>query len=125
MTILGSIPVLASKNVHNAVVFYQQAFQFVMVNQRIDSSVMPEKIRWAHLKSSHTALMLEAVDNNIQQVCCSRLYFYTDEINSLHHYLIAKGYHPEHLYNTDYRMREFTIFDPDGHQLTIGQRLSL
>jgi hypothetical protein len=51
-----------------------------------------------------------------------RIYFYTDDVDAFHHLLSAKGLSPGELHSTGY-MREFDIYDPDGHCLTIGQQI--
>ncbi len=127
MAILGSVPVLSSEDVAAAVTFYQQAFQFVLVNRSFKTASKQNEIQWAHLQNGDTALMLEATDSvksegtKVPHKCHSRLYFYTDDVDSLHHYLLAKSFQPGNLQHTDYHTREFRLCDPDGHQLTVGQ----
>ena len=118
MAILGGVPVLSCRNIERAIVFYQQALQFVVVNQRRDDN----GVQWAHLQHADTSLMLEAApDKMAQQAGCSRLYLFCDDVDALHHYLGAKGYTVGDIRETDYFLREFNLADTEGHRLTLGQ----
>ena len=55
-------------------------------------------------------------------VARNRLYFYTDDVSAMRHYLKAKGYKVGQMLKTAY-MEEFDLVDPDGQRLTIGQQL--
>ena len=118
MAILGAVPVLACKNIEATIGFYQQALQFVLVNQRSDDT----GIQWVHLQHAETSVMLETLPPDATPPAgCSRLYFFTDDVASLHHYLCAKGYTAGRVIDTAYGLREFNLADPEGHQLTVGQ----
>ena len=121
MQLTGSVPVLGCSNIEATLDFYQQALQFVIVNQR-KSDKGPE---WVYLSSGQTLLMLEARQPVATgSVGNSRIYFYTDDVKALHHFLKARGYHAGELKTTSYGMQEFDINDPEGHSLTIGQQLA-
>jgi uncharacterized glyoxalase superfamily protein PhnB len=118
MQLIGSVPVLACNNIEETLDFYQQALQFIIINQR-KSDEGPE---WVYLKSGQTLLMLETQKESGKEKGGSRIYFYTDDAKALHHYLKAKGYSTGKLTTTAYGMQEFDINDPEGHYLTIGQQ---
>ena len=119
MNLTGSIPVLACNNIDESLDFYQQALQFVIINQRKSQ----DRLQWVYLRSGDVVLMLESCDADAA-AGSSRLYLYTDDVQRMHHYLKAKGYRPGSLRLTPYDMQEFDISDPAGHRLTIGQRVT-
>lgn len=121
MQLIGSVPVLACKSIDATLDFYQQALQFVIVNQRKTD----DQLEWVYLKSGNVPLMLEAISQEQSgDGYNSRIYLYTDDVARLHHYLKARGYDAGELRLTPYDMREFDIFDPEKHFLTIGQRIT-
>ncbi len=119
MRLLGSVPVLGCTDVEQSLHFYQQALQFIVLNKRVGD----EGLEWVYLQSGDTLLMLEkkAVHSGQQQPVCNRLYLYTDDVSSMRHFLMAKGYDVSPVLKTDY-MEEFDLYDPDGQRLTVGQR---
>lgn len=121
MQLTGSVPVLACKNIDATLDFYQQALQFVIVNQRKSVNAL----EWVYLKSGDVLLMLETSYSKCTTAdSASRTDLYTDDVQRLHHYLKARGYEAGELKLTSYDIQEFDISDPDGHKLTIGQRNS-
>ena len=74
-----------------------------------------------------TTLMLQAVDvenssaMSVQQSNIS-LYFFVNNISDLQHLLKAKRNIFSELLVTDYNMLEFTLLDPEGNTLIIGQK---
>lgn len=121
MRLTGSVPVLACNHIDVTLDFYLQALQFVIVNKRTTENTL----EWAYLKSGDVLLMLEAINSKFKGDGCSgRLYLYVDDAQQLHHYLKAKAYEVSALRVTLYDMQEFDINDPEGHQLTIGQRVT-
>lgn len=119
MQLEASIPVLGCQHIEDTLAFYQQAFQFVIIKQRKTDTGRA----WVYLRSGDTLLMLESAQLT-PTISSIRLYLYTDDVASLHHFLRAKGYQPSALRTTDYAMQEFDIQDPDGHRLTIGQSIT-
>ena len=121
MRLTGSVPVLNCSDIEQSLLFYQQALQFVVLNKRQGE----HGLEWVHLQSGDTLLMLEQNQDEEARAgaCMSRLYLYADDVSSMHHYLIAKGYQVGDMNETAY-MKEFDLHDPDGHRLTIGARLS-
>lgn len=119
MQLTGSVPVLACNDIEATLNFYQQALQFIVINQRKSD----KGLEWIYLKSGQTLLMLETQHRTDKKVGGSRIYLYTDDAKALHHFLNARGYSTGKLTTTDYGMLEFDINDPEGHYLTIGQQL--
>lgn len=120
MELTGNILVLSCANIAAVANFYQQALQFIIVNQRSDGN----GLQWLHLQNKDIVIMLEA-DNTVSVQPYnerSRLYLYSDDVDAFHHYLQAKGYAPETLRHTNYHTHEFDLHDPEGYRLTIGQR---
>jgi uncharacterized glyoxalase superfamily protein PhnB len=120
MKLLGGIPVFSCQQIEATLAFYQQALQFVILNQRFSG----ESLQWVHLKSGDVAIMLERSPGDSAEgsnATGSRLYLHVDNAAELHHYLIARQFQPSDLSATDYRALEFDIHDPDGHRITIGQ----
>ncbi len=121
MQLLSSVPVLACNNIAATLHFYQEAFQFIIVNQRKSE----QGLEWVYLKSGDTLLMLE--NSQLapgQGMGRSRLYLYSDDAAGTHHFLRARGLQVSDLRTTEYKMREFDISDPEGHCLTIGQQIT-
>jgi hypothetical protein len=120
MRLLGSVPVLGCSDVEHSLEFYQQALQFIVLNKRIGD----RGLEWVYLQSGDTLIMLEKRERNTgpDSVPLNRLYFYTDDVSAMHHYLKAKGYEVGPMLKTAY-MEEFDLFDPDGQRLSIGQQL--
>ena len=120
MRLLGSVPVLGCSDVERSLEFYQQALQFIVLKKRVGD----KGIEWAYLQSGDTLLMLEkSVQHDSQQaVTCNRLYLYSDDVVSMHHYLKAKAYEVSPVVKTAY-MEEFDLIDPDGQRLTIGRQI--
>jgi len=120
MRLLGSVPVLNCSDVERSLNFYQQALQFVVLNKRTGE----RGLEWVYLQSGDTLLMLEksSSDGDYKSESLNRLYLYTDDVSTLHHYLIAKGYEVSPISRTAY-MEEFDLHDPDGQRLTLGQQI--
>ena len=121
MQLTGSVPVLACSNIDDTLLFYQQALQFVIVNKRMSG----DRLEWVYLRSGEVSLMLEAVASaDTADDHDSRIYFYTDDVQRLHHYMKARAYPLSELRLTGYGMQEFDVRDPDHHAITIGQHVT-
>ena len=123
MTILSGIPVLNCHSIESTLNFYQQLLQFVIVKKR----ELNGQLHWVHIMHGSTTLMLQAVDvedasaRSVQQSNIS-LYFFVNNISDLQHLLKAKRNIFSELSVTDYNMQEFTLLDPEGNTLIIGQK---
>lgn len=123
MTILSGIPVLNCHSIESTLSFYQQLLQFVIVKKR----ELNGQLHWVHIMHGSTTLMLQAVDvedsstRSIQQSNIS-LYFFVNNISDLQHLLKAKRNIFSELSVTDYNMQEFTLLDPEGNTLIIGEK---
>jgi catechol 2,3-dioxygenase-like lactoylglutathione lyase family enzyme len=120
MRLLGSVPVLSCSDVEHSLEFYQQALQFIVLNKRVGD----RGLEWVYLQSGDTLLMLEQREHSAgpDLVAHNRLYFYTDDVSAMRHYLKAKGYEVGPMLQTAY-MEEFDLVDPDGQRISIGQQL--
>ncbi len=126
MAILSGIPLLHCQSIDDTLVFYQQLLQFVLVNKR----ELEGELVWAHLMHAETTLMLQAaeVDQQTSEPSVSRhsnisLYFFVDNIADLHHLVKAKNYAVSAIKTRDYQMQEFSLRDPEGNVITVGQKL--
>lgn len=123
MTILSGIPVLNCHSIESTLNFYQQLLQFVIVKKR----ELNGQLHWVHIMHGSTTLMLQAVDvedssaRSVRQSNIS-LYFFVNNISDLQHLLKAKRNIFSELSVTDYNMQEFTLLDPEGNTLIIGQK---
>ena len=117
---MGSVPVLSCSDVEQSLNFYQQALRFIVLRKRAGS----DGLEWVYLQSGDTLLMLEKSDSPAgnQATSSTRIYFYTDDVTAMHHYLKARGFKTGGLTSTAY-MEEFDLVDPDGQRLTIGQQI--
>lgn len=133
MAILGGIPVLYCRSIVATLDFYQQMFQFVVVNKR----ELNGQLNWVHIMHADSTLMLQAGspksdfsrsveqhadDNECLQKSGISLYFFINNINDLHHFIKAKNIKVSEIKVTDYQMQEFSLLDPEGNTITLGQK---
>jgi uncharacterized glyoxalase superfamily protein PhnB len=127
MALKNLIPMLNVSDIKASLEFYCEALDFNVVSN-------PDAVQewgWATIRSGWTELMLSQTDspptpvadidphaNNAWPVI---FYFYPDDVARLYAQVIARGYLPTPLQVTIYRMREFSLADPDGHMLSFGQ----
>ena len=126
MPILSSIPVLRCHSILQTRDFYLQLLQFVIVNKR----EVDEQLQWVHLMHGATALMLErsepesgdesktVIEDEVSKIS---LYFFVDDIEALHHRIKLQYPSVSDIMLTDYRMKEFQLYDPEGNRVVIGQ----
>lgn len=121
MRLKASIPVLCCTDMDRSLAFYQQALQFVILKKRNGAS----GLEWLYLQSGDTLLMLEQCRKQVTPNTrnTNRIYFFTDDVDGMHHLLKAKGYAASEPVETPH-MKEFDLYDPDGQRLTIGQPVS-
>jgi catechol 2,3-dioxygenase-like lactoylglutathione lyase family enzyme len=121
MRLKSSITVLGCADMEQSLDFYRQALQFVILKKRSGDA----GLEWAYLQSGDALLMLEKCSRPTATTHGNnRIYYFTDNVNDMHHMLKAKGYTPSALIETRY-MREFDLHDPDGQRLTIGQPVAV
>lgn len=124
MAILSGIPVLNCRAIEVTLDFYQQLLQFVIVKKRESNN----ELKWVHLMHGDTTLMLQAIDQQpaeatpFQQSSLS-LYFFINNIKELHHFIKAKNHKVSEIKTTDYQMLEFSVSDPEGNIITLGQAI--
>jgi len=119
MRLTGSVPVLSCDRLESCLEFYQSALHFVVLKQRRSEQML----EWVYLASGDCFLMLEKHTGKTgNQADGTHLYFYTDDVAALHHFLHARGHAPGELRSTDYGMLEFDIMDPEGRCLRIGEK---
>ncbi len=119
MRLTGSVPVLSCYRLEACLDFYQSALHFVILKQRRSE----QALEWVYLASGDCFLMLEKqAEDTSNQTDRTRLYFYSDDVTALHHFLQARGHVPGELRMTDYGMHEFDIVDPEGRCLSIGEK---
>lgn len=123
MAILSSIPVLNCRSIAATLDFYQRIFQFVVVNKRESNG----QLYWVHIMHGNTTLMLQAVQQSVPekdpvQNSNITLYFYVNDIKELHHFVKAKNHEVSGIVLTDYAMQEFSLQDPEGNFITVGQK---
>lgn len=118
MKLEGVIPVIHSRQPEALLAFYQEALQYVVINQRKGD----DGLEWAHLRSGQTYLMLLKQDYPQPPSDALLLYYYTDDVQSFHRYLTARGYPVGELTTTAFGMQEFYLQDPEGHRLAVGQK---
>jgi len=124
VTILSSIPVLNCQSILATLNFYQQLFQFVVIKKREQHG----QLSWVHLMHGNTTLMLQATDQKIPHLPAVQqsgitLYFFIDNIKELHHFIKLKYRYVSDIATTDYQMQEFSLKDPEGNSITVGQKL--
>ena len=123
MAILSSIPVLNCHSIDETLAFYQQILQFVIVNKRENN----HELQWVHIMHGDITMMLQRIDGKTSETCPDQkssinIYFFVNNINEMHHYIKAKYNLVSELKNTDYHMQEFSVTDPEGNTVTVGQK---
>ena len=123
MAILSSIPVLNCHSIEETLAFYQQILQFVIVNKREHNN----ELQWVHLMHGDITMMLQRIDGKTSEIRPDQkstisIYFFVNNINEMHHYIKAKYSLLSELKNTDYHMQEFSVTDPEGNTVTLGQK---
>lgn len=122
MAILSSIAVLNCRKIEATQSFYLQLLQFVVVKKRELNS----KLHWVHLMHGNTTLMLQAIEQPSPATIHSQqsnisLYFFINNIKELHHFIKAKYNKVSDIKTTDYQIQEFSLIDPEGNIVTVGQ----
>ena len=126
MPILSSIPLLTCHSILQTQAFYQQQLQFVTVNKREAEG----QLQWVHLMHGDNTLMLERAKSELKtetkpivedEPSKISLYFFVDDIEALHHRIKLKYPSVSEIMLTDYRMKEFKMYDPEGNRVIIGQ----
>ena len=123
MAILSSIPVLNCHSIEETLAFYQQILQFIIVNKREDNN----ELQWVHIMNGDITMMLQTVDRKTSeprpdQNSNINIYYFVNNINDMHHYIKAKYNLVSELIDTDYHMQEFSVTDPEGNTVTVGQK---
>ena len=124
MAILSGIPVLNCRSIEVTLDFYRQLLQFVIVKKRESNN----ELKWVHLMHGDTTLMLQAIDQQSEETIALQqsslsLYFFIDNIKELHHFIKAKNHKVSEIKTTDYQMLEFSVSDPEGNIITLGQAI--
>jgi len=122
MKILSGIPVLQCRDIDNTLAFYLDYLRFVTVKRRESD----EGLQWVHIMHGDTTLMLQRVDSEPAEESGSGnidMYFYVDNIDEFHHFLQSRGYPVTDVFQTPYRIQEFSLKDPEGNTLTLGMVL--
>lgn len=124
MAILSSIPVLNCHSIEDTLAFYQQILRFVIVNKRESNN----ELQWVHIMNGDITMMLQTVERNTSETRPDQkpninIYFFVNDINDMHHYIKAKYNSVSELRNTDYHMQEFSVTDPEGNTVIVGQKL--
>jgi uncharacterized glyoxalase superfamily protein PhnB len=125
VAILKAIPVLNCQSIELTLNFYQQLFQFVVIKKREQHG----QLRWVHIMHGNTTLMLQAAEqavdseNNHLQQSNITLYFFINNLKELHHFIKVKHTNVSDIVVTDYQMQEFSLMDPEGNKITVGQQL--
>ncbi len=136
MAILSGIPVLNCCSTEATLDFYKQMLQFVEVNKRQSKGV----VHWVHLMHGDVTVMLQRVGQCIEKQAASgvqsesalerlpqsriSLYFFSNNIKGLHHFISVNYTNVSDLYFTDYRMQEFSLLDPEGNTVIVGQAVN-
>ena len=124
MAILSGIPVLNCQSIETTLDFYQRILQFVVVKKR----ELNGRVHWVHLMHGNVTIMLQRIGpqsekQNPQQSPIS-LYFFSNNIKELHHLITVNYKNVSDLVLTDYQMQEFSLSDPEGNKVIVGQSVN-
>lgn len=123
MAILGVIPVLNCQSIDATLNFYQQILQFVVIKKR----QIHDQLQWVHIMHGSITLMLQVAEQPLSETSHAEqsritLYFFVDNIDELHHLVKVKHKTVSDIRLTDYQVREFSLLDPEGNSITVGQK---
>ena len=119
------VPMLHVVDVDRSLAFYRDRLDFTLLSP--ESAV--REWRWARIRRDGVELMLAGslTGGPIREKGATTedwpvmFYFYPDDVVGLHETLRKRGVDVGGLFITFYRMKEFSLLDPDGHMLTFGQ----
>jgi uncharacterized glyoxalase superfamily protein PhnB len=121
MAILSGIPLLNCQFIETTLDFYQRILQFVVVNKR----ELHGRVQWVHLMHGNVTIMLQSFgqqsEKQVLQQSSISLYFFSNNIKELHHFVTVNYENVSELVLTDYKMQEFRLKDPEGNTVIIGQ----
>ncbi len=128
MAILSGIPVLNCQFINATLDFYQRILQFVVVNKRESNG----SVFWVHLMHGDVTVMLQRIGQQSEklsplespQLSSISLYFFSDNIKELHHFVSVNYNHVSDLILKDYQMQEFSLLDPEGNTVIVGQAVN-
>lgn len=123
MAILGIIPVVNCQSIDKTLNFYQQILQFVVIKKRQTH----DQLQWVHIMHGSITLMLQTAEPPLAETAHTQqskitLYFFVDNIDELHHLIKVKYKTVSDIRITDYQVREFSLLDPEGNTITVGQK---
>lgn len=125
MAILSGFPILNCQSIEKTLDFYQKILQFVVVKKR-EANDAPT---WVHLMNGNTTLMLQSIETNSATKNHSTqnisLYFFINNISELHHYIKVNYSSVSEIVATDYQVMEFSLRDPEGNEVTVGQSVNM
>ena len=115
------ISMLNVVDIEKSLNFYEDTLGF----ERLNTDEELKNWKWASIKSGEVRLMLTQnkgpVHPEDEHDFNVAFYFYLDDVVALHEKLSREGYPITNLTVTFYRMKEFSLKDPDGHYLSFGQ----
>ena len=132
MAILSGIPVLNCQFIETTLDFYQRILQFVVVNKRESNGT----VFWVHLMHGDVTVMLQRIGQQSEKLSSLEspldspqqssisLYFFSNNIKVLHHFVSVNYNNVSDLIFTDYKMREFSLLDPEGNTVIVGQAVN-
>jgi len=120
MALTGQVPILKCHSVERSLTFYKDTLGFVEIKSRRAN----DRLEWVYINSGKTFLMLELKNETETKLEAGiRLYFYTDDIDNLYQYMSAKQYAVSQIETTAYLLKQFSITDPDGYKIQIGETI--
>ena len=124
MAILSGIPVLNCHSIETTLDFYQRILQFVVVKKRESNGC----VHWVHLMHGDVTIMLQSAGRQSEkqkpQQSSISLYFFSNNIKELHHFVKINYSNVSDLVLTDYQMQEFSLLDPEGNTVIVGQAVN-
>jgi catechol 2,3-dioxygenase-like lactoylglutathione lyase family enzyme len=128
MAILSGIPVLNCQSIEATQDFYRRILHFVVVNKRESNG----KVHWLHLMHGGVTIMLQRIEPQSEKLLSLEspqqssisLYFFSNNIKELHHFVSVNYKNVSDLVLTDYQMQEFSLLDPEGNTVIVGQSVN-
>lgn len=122
----GLIPVIQCHHIEKTLDFYQRAFRYIIISKTESEN----DLVWAHIRSDNTRLMLQKAPDitagttlEAQSSGNFTLHYYTSDVVAQHQFMTARGFSVGKMYDTPYYIRQFSIVDPEGNTLTVGQEI--
>ena len=108
-------PMLRARDLRETIDFYTNVLGFT-----VDGTFPEDAPTWCSMHSGNARMMWTSLPDGEAPAFNGRIYMYPDDVGAVWERLKTTTDVVEPLFLTDYDMREFTIRDPNGYELSFG-----